>query len=150
MKRLVLDNFTLVEYEENNAQHKDVVSRIVLNDEDGYLRYLEQGIKLINQRKNENDINYCYIAYYNDYPVGYISIFYFSNAYRIIYGMLPEYRRQNLCALLLEEFSEKMLENNKIDELVLDIFPDNIGSIKVAELADYKQTDEFTHKRQKM
>lgn len=176
MKVLKLDNFILYEYDDSK-EHQDVINQIEATDPNNYLGSLRYAISKINQRKSENPNNYAFIAYYNNYPIGYISITYVDNQYQIAGGTLPQYRRQNLSSLLLDEFSEKILDyknvnkmiqkydsenalnsdiykeglsNVEVDELVLKIDPTNISSHKVAELLGYEQVDNTTFKRSRM
>lgn len=140
-----LENFILEEYNKNNNEHTEVIYN--LNKDQNVKKYLgniNYSIERISERKKENKYNKAFIPYYNNYPVGYISLSYINSEFQISYGILNEYRKQNLAALLLEEFSEYLLENYQdIEELILKIKEDNIGSIKVAELADYyKESNE--------
>lgn len=177
MKILKLDNFTLYEYNDSPA-HQEIIKQIELTDPNGYLGDIKYSIKRINQRKEDNPNNFVFIAYYQDeYPIGYISITSFENEYQVAAGTLKEYRRQNLSSLLLEEFSEKILDYKKvrenlekydlenelnkeiynegltnvdIDELTLKVHPTNIASHKVAGLNGYEQVDATTFRRRKM
>lgn len=173
MKTLKLDNFDLYEYD-NSLEHQEIIRRIEESDPNNYLGNIKYAITKINQRKQENPNNFVFIAYYNDYPIGYISITYLDNKYQVSAGTLPEYRKQNLSSLLLEEFSERILDyksikefiqkydngiNSKmyeegltkepIDELVLKIDSTNAASHKVVELVGYEQVDNTTFKRGK-
>lgn len=176
MKRLKLDNFDLYEYNDS-LEHQEVIRRIEMSDNNSYLGNIKYAITRINQRKHENPNNFVFIAYYNDYPMGYISLTYLDNQYQVSAGTLPEYRKQNLSSLLLEEFSERILDYKKVSEmiekfdskngyqkelykqgitdkeiaeLVLKIEPTNIASHKVAELVGYEQVDNTTFRRRKM
>lgn len=144
-----LENFILEEYNKNSNEHIEVISN--LNKDQNVKKYLgniNYSIERINERKKENKYNKAFISYYNNYPVGYISLSYIGSEFQISYGILNEYRKQNLAALLLEEFSEYLLENYQdIEELILKIKEDNIGSIKVAELADYYKESNEKYKR---
>lgn len=177
MKTLKLDNFTLYEYDYSN-EHKEIIKQIEATDANHYLGDIEYSIERINKRKTSNPNNYVFIAYYQDeYPIGYISITYLGGQYQVAAGTLPQFRRQNISSLLLEEFSERILDykevrknlekydtENKlnkeiyenglsdveIDDLVLKIHPTNIASHKVTELTGYEQVDTTTFKRSKM
>ena len=177
MKRLELDNFTLYEYNDSQ-EHQEIIKQIQDTDPNKYLGDIKYSINRINQRKYDNPNNFVFIAYYQDeYPIGYISITSFSGEYQVAAGTLKEYRRQNLSSLLLEEFSERILDykkvrenlekydtqneikkeiynnglsNVEIEELVLKIDPTNIASHKVVELTGYEQVDATTFKRRKM
>ena len=177
MKTLKLDNFTLYEYN-NSIEHQEIIRQIENTDPKNYLGSIKYLIQKINERKIENPNNYFFIAYYQDeYPMGFISITYLDNKYQISGGTLPQYRKQNLSSLLLEEFSERLLDYKKvrqviekydtenelnkeiydnglsdveIDELILKIDPTNVASHKVAELIGYEQVGYTTFRRRKM
>ena len=176
MKYLKLDNFDLYEYNDSK-EHQAVIEKIEASDPNNYLGNIKYAIKRINQRKIDNPNNFAFIAYYNDYPIGYISLTYVDSEYQISAGTLPEFRKQNLSSLLLEEFSERILDYKKvseminkfelsntnlkeiykegitekeIDKLVLKIDTTNEASHKVAELVGYEQVDNVTFKRNKM
>lgn len=146
-----LDNFILEEYDQNNREHREVISH--LGKDQGVKKYLgniNYSIEKINFRKNENFHNGAFIPYYNDYPIGYLSLSYIHDEYQISYGILSEFRKQNLASLLLEEFSDYLLSNDlEIDQLILKIEQDNIGSRKVADLAGYtpNSTTKYSRKR---
>lgn len=146
---LNLDNFILEEYDENF--HNNILNRLQAdNNAKKYLGDLKFSIMMIKKRKLENNINKFYIAYYNNYPIGFISITYKDKSYQISYSILNEYRNQNLGSLLLQEFSEAIFERYyNVNELILKIENDNIGSKKVADLAGYEQIDNntFTQRR---
>ena len=175
MKLLKLDNFDLYEYD-GFLEHQNVIKRIEETDPNRYLGNIKYAITKINQRKTENPNNFVFIAYYNDYPIGYISLTYVDKQYQVSAGTLPEFRRQNLSSLLLDEFSERILDykqiykmyekfepekedlkkiyedgltNKPIEELVLKIDTTNESSHKVVELVGYEQVDNTTFIRGK-
>lgn len=126
-----LDNFFLAEYDFQNINHRAVVIEIENADREKYLGDLEYHIARINQRREDNRCNHAYIAYYNDYPVGFITIYTESDTYQISYGVRPEKRGEYLGTLLLQEFSEKMFEvYPEIDKLTLIINNLNTSSKK--------------------
>lgn len=140
-----LDNFILKEYDKENIEHCNVIDTLDIDEKTqkfvGRTRTL---IQIINKRKEEEDYlhNNTYIAYYNDRPVGYISLTHKEDNYEVISGLLKEERNQHLGSLLLLEFSEKIFEEYKdIDKLTLKINSKNIGSIKCAELVGYKNEE---------
>lgn len=141
-----LDNFFLAEYDFQNVDHRTVALEIENADKEHYLGDLEYHIARINQRREDNRCNHAYIAYYNDYPVGFISIFTEADSYQISYGIRPEKRGEYLGALLLQEFSEKMFEvYPEIDKLTLVIKNPNEYSKKTADLVGYTQDDSIVH-----
>lgn len=135
-----LDNFILKEFQNFNNEHINIINELKVNEEiKKYLGNLDFMINAINKRKIENICNNIFIAYYNDYPIGIITLTYFDDTYQISYGILNKFRKQNLASLLLQEFSEKVFEIYDIEKLVLKINSDNIGSQKVALLAGYEK-----------
>lgn len=147
-----LDNFNLVEYDKNNVEHKTTVIEIS-NDSLGreYLGDLEYHIACINRRKEDNFLNYAYIAYYDENPVGFISIFSRETGYEVSYGLRPKYRGEYLGALLLQEFTEKIFESFKqVDEIKLFINNVNTGSKKTALLAGYEKKSSTTYAQRRV
>ena len=148
-----LDNFILKEYNEKNIEHSSIIDTLDLDEKSkNFIGRTRTLIQIINKRKEDEDYlhNNTYIAYYNDRPVGYISLTHKEDNYEIISGLLKEERNQHLGALLLLEFSEKVFEKYKdIDKLTLKINSKNLGSIKCAELVGYKHEnkDIYTMKR---
>lgn len=146
-----LDNFFLAEYDFQNIDHRTVIVEIENADKEHYLGNLEYHISRINQRREDNRCNHAYIAYYNDYPVGFISIFTEAGSYQISYGVRPEKRGEYLGALLLQEFSEKMFEvYPEIDKLTLIINNANTPSKMTADLARYTQENSVRHTQRRM
>lgn len=141
---LKLDNFILEEY--NHNIHSNILNKLQMDENTKkYLGDLRFAILMIEKRKLESNINNAYIAYYNDYPIGFISITYSEELYQISYSILPEYRKQNLGSLLLQEFSEVLFEKYaNINELTLKIKEHNIGSKSVANLSGFEQIDNET------
>lgn len=138
---VILDDFVLEEYNNSNLEHVEVIYE--LNKDLGTKKFLgdiNYNIMRIKARSEENSFNKAFIPYYNDYPVGYIALTYIKNEYQIIAGILPNFRKENMASLLLQEFSYYLLDNfEEIDELVLRIDEDNLGSQKVADLVGYKK-----------
>ena len=148
MMKIELDNFILEEYNEKNIEHRSTI--IELQNDLSSQKYLgDINYSLI--KLEENKKNKAYISYYNEVPIGYISLFVINNNYEISYGILPKYRKQNLGALLLEEFSEKLFDIYlDIDKLSLQINQSNIGSIKLAKLADFKKENSTKYSRERI
>ncbi len=93
--KIHLDNFVLEEYSKDNYEHIEVINK--LNSDDSVKRYLgniNYSIARIERRKTEDclskNINSAFISYYNDYPIGYISIYYKEGKHHISYGILCE------------------------------------------------------------
>lgn len=147
-----LDNFFLAEYDSENIDHKTVVIELE-NDSyaKNYLGNLSYHIERINQRKENNRCNHAYIAYYDDVPVGFISVYLEQEMYQISYGIVPEKRGEYLGALLLQEFSEEMFEEYpEINTLTLLINNLNTGSKKTANLAGYNHISGASHTMKRM
>lgn len=147
-----LDNFYLIAYNENEPTHQKVIEELYL-DHDGrkYLGSLDYQLQVIAKRKEENIHNNAYIAYYNEEPIGYISLTYKNDRYFISYGIRPTFRGEYLGSLLLQEFSEKLFAiYPDIDKLSLMIDNLNTGSKKTAFLAGYEQESENIYGQQRM
>jgi len=150
MRKLELDNFMLYEYNDS-AEHRYVIEQIESTDPNKFLGDIRLHIVMINKRKEENPLNCAYIAYYkglepiDDYPVGFMGLSYLDGCYQISGGTMPQFRKQNLSSLLLQEFSEKIIEITG-EEVVIKVDPNNIASQKVAGLVGYEQTNNTTYK----
>lgn len=146
---LKLDNFILEEY--NSSIHNDILDKLQIDQNTKkYLGDLKFAITMIKKRNLENTINKAYIAYYNNYPIGLITISYIEESYQISYAILPEYRKQNLGSLLLQEFGEALFEKySNIDELTLKIKEHNTGSKNVAKLAGFEESAKETFTQQR-
>ena len=146
-----LDNFFLAEYDPRNIDHKTVIIKLENADlKDKYLGNLEYHIEKTNKRREYNRCNHAYISYYDDIPIGFISIYTENDSYQISYGIIPERRQEYLGALLLQEFSEKMYEvYPEIGNLTLTIKPNNEASRKLAKLVGFERqnTVKYTQRR---
>lgn len=151
MTNLKLDNFDLIKFDFNNEEHNLVIRKLCDKNKSNYLGDLFYSIALIRKRQEENYYNEAYIAYYNDYPIGFISLSYKNSAYEISYGILKEYRNQHLGTLLLDEFSEVLFNNYEdINNLTLVINKNNIASIKLANMASYESDTKDNYTRHRM
>lgn len=148
-----LDNFALEEYSSYNKEHVEVVFE--LNQDQSTKEFLGDVYYTIARTEKRHDddpshYNIAFIPYYNDYPIGYISLVYLHQEYQVIYGILEKFRKQNLGALLLEEFSEYFLDRySDIDSLNLEIKEDNLGSRQVADLVGYRQDSSTKYSRKR-
>lgn len=152
MKPIELENFTLIEYDINNIEHYDLITKIN-STENGkkYLGNLHYAIQRIYQRRENNPYNIPFIVYYLDEPIGFISLSYIDNSYQISYGITSEYQGQYLGSELLMEFSELLFQMYPdIDKLTLKIEPSNIGSIKLANKVGYVLDSENTYTQKRM
>lgn len=140
-----LDNFFLAGYDFQNDDHRMIVMELEEDDKKNgtnYIKDLEYHFAMINHRREDNRCNQAYIAYYNDYPVGFIAITKKDDIYEISYGIRPEKRGEYLGAMLLQEFSEKMFEvYPEIDKLTLIVNDLNTPSKKTADLVGYSLDD---------
>lgn len=148
---IYLDNFVLEEYNQSNSEHVYVIDE--LNKDQNTKKFLgnvNYTIERTMDRRIDNPYNIPFIPYYNNYPVGYISLVYIHDEYQVIMGILGQFRKQNLGALLLEKFSDYFLFHySDIDSLHLKIEEDNIGSRKVANLVGYHQDSSTKYSRKR-
>ena len=135
-----LDNFDLEEYSQYNPLHQEVLSQV-----DSQLRskLFLGDVNLIAQRTDEryqeNFKDRFYIAFYNDEPIGFITLNLMGDKYEISSGIIPAFQKQHLGPLLLQEFSEAIFNKYyDIDKLYLHINEKNIAGQKSAELAGYE------------
>lgn len=149
MKRLQLDNFILEEYNDSNVEHKAAIKE--LDNENSFLGSVTRSIEKLNNEKEEKKLNQdcAYVAYYENHPIGFISISTSKDKYVIRYGILPIYRKKHLGFLLLQQFSNKMFEQPNIDELTLFINNTNTASKKIANLVGYEQITNVRYEKHK-
>ena len=121
-----LDSFILEKYDSSRKLHQEIVTSLMRSQNSEYLGNIHYMIESIYKRK-ANDfrhLNEVFIAYYNDYPIGLISITYLNERQEISIGILEKYRHQYLGSLLTFEFMEKIFELypdiNKLYEVVDD------------------------------
>lgn len=139
-----LDFFELQEYSDKNTEHRTVIIEL-FNDKSSkqYLGNLSYSIDRINERKQQNELNYAFIAYRKDIPIGYISITTKGQNHEISYGIRPKYRGENLGMLLLQDFTDHIfLKYKNINELCLIINKTNTYSKNTAILAGYDEIGE--------
>ncbi|MBD9074375.1 N-acetyltransferase [bacterium] len=110
-----------------------------------YLGNIHYMIESIYKRK-ANDfrhLNEVFIAYYNDYPIGLISITYLNERQEISIGILEKYRHQYLGSLLTFEFMEKIFElYPDINELYEVVDDKNSNSQKLVQRIGGESTKE--------
>ena len=139
---MILDNFRLEDYNAFKYEHKCVVEELTCK----YLGDLNLLLKNIKEDNDNNIYGAFYIAYYNDYPIGMISISNNGGKYFISAGILKEYRGYHMAALLLDEFTEKAFDcYEKIDYIYLSIDEKNYASINTAMLVGYENVGENTY-----
>lgn len=131
-----LDSFILEKYDSSRKLHQEIVTSLMQSQNSEYLGNIYYMIESIYKRK-ANDfrhLNEVFIAYYNDYPVGLISITYLNERQEISIGILEKYRHQYLGSLLTFEFMEKIFElYPDINELYEVVDGKNINSQKMAK-----------------
>jgi len=143
-----LDNFMLEKYNPFKIEHRCVITELE-NDVSAnrYLGDLNLFYRNIMNDKEEGYFANLYIANYNNYPIGFISINVNDNKYYIASGLLKEFRGYHLAALLLQEFSEKIFEvRPEINNLYLSINEKNFASRKTAQLVGYEQENTIRYK----
>ena len=146
-----LDNFDLVEFDKFSSEHRNVIERIYSK----YLGNINYMIDRINFRKEDDYAhNRFFIAYYNDRPIGFISITRKDFGYEVSSGLVPEERGYYLGPMLLQEFSEEIFNSMPdVHQLVLKISPTNIkgqsSAIRAGYVQDENDKETFIQKRGK-
>ncbi len=136
-----LKSFRLENYSDSKQEHRSIIIQL-WNDKlsHKYLYDLSKEIELLNELYIYDKKNKAFIVYYEDKPIGYISLMSVDNKCTISYGLIPEYRGKHLCTNLLREFTYEVLKTYEdINKLSLIICNDNIGSQKVAKNAGYEK-----------
>lgn len=131
-----LDSFILEKYDSSRKLHQEIVTSLMQSQNSEYLGNIHYMIESIYKRKINDlrHLNEVFIAYYNDYPIGLISITYLNERQEISIGILEKYRHQYLGSLLTFEFMEKIFElYPDINELYGVIDGKNINSQKMAK-----------------
>jgi len=131
-----LDSFILEKYYSSRKLHQEIITSLMQSQNSEYLGNIHYMIESIYKRKayDFRHLNEVFIAYYNDYPVGLISITYLNERQEISIGILEKYRHQYLGSLLTFEFMEKIFElYPDINELYGVIDGKNINSQKMAK-----------------
>lgn len=131
-----LDSFILEKYDSSRKLHQEIITSLMQSQNSEYLGNIHYMIESIYKRKayDFRHLNEVFIAYYNDYPVGLISITYLNERQEISIGILEKYRHQYLGSLLTFEFMEKIFElYPDINELYGVIDGKNINSQKMAK-----------------
>ena len=151
MCHMKLDNFILESYN-NLPEHQRVIDSLMKSDVHSYLGNIYYMIQNIYKRKEEYPLtlNEFYIAYYNDYPVGIVSITYMNEREEMSCGILPQFEHQHLGSLLLLEFTEKIFAlNPSLDSLYSVIDKKNIASQRmVLNTGGHKENETtFMHHR---
>lgn len=151
-----LDNFILENFSEYNQEHKwikeemlnDPVTRKYIGDIDRII------YKLNSVNKLESPLNEFLVIKYGEEDYGYnpCGIAFLETKYDdkgtpkiyISYSLLKKYRGKNLGKLFLYEFSEELfIMNPEIEELYVEIDPQNVASIKAANFVGYEANDEY-------
>ena len=146
-----LEHFLLKLYNKEDNIHNQIIDKIQKDDlNNEYLGNIYSMINKIEKRKEDDFLhNNTYIVYYNDKPIGYISLTHNNDDYEIIAGLIPEERNKHLGSLLLKEFTHSIFnEYKRIDKLTLKIDDKNIGSIKSALNVGYiKENNKYINRR---
>ena len=140
-----LDSFTLEKYDSSRKLHQEIVTSLMQSQNSEYLGNIHYMIESIYKRK-ANDfrhLNEVFIAYYNDYPIGLISITYLNERQEISIGILEKYRHQYLGSLLTFELMEKIFElYPDINELYEVVDDKNSNSQKLVQRIGGESTKE--------
>ena len=148
-----LDSFILEKYDSSRKLHQEIVASLMQSQNSEYLGNIHYMIESIYKRK-ANDfrhLNEVFIAYYNDYPIGLISITYLNERQEISIGILEKYRHQYLGSLLTFEFMEKIFELypdiNELYEVVDDKNSDSQKLVQRIGGEETKQKGTFMMRR---
>lgn len=140
-----LDSFILEKYDSSRKLHQEIVTSLMQSQNSEYLGNIHYMIESIYKRKTNDfrHLNEVFIAYYNDYPIGLISITYLNERQEISIGILEKYRHQYLGSLLTFEFMEKIFElYPDINELYEVVDDKNSNSQKLVQRIGGESTKE--------
>ncbi len=140
-----LDSFILEKYDSSRKLHQEIVTSLMQSQNSEYLGNIHYMIESIYKRKANDfrNLNEVFIAYYNDYPIGLISITYLNERQEISIGILEKYRHQYLGSLLTFEFMEKIFElYPDIKELYEVVDDKNSNSQKLVQRIGGESTKE--------
>lgn len=140
-----LDSFILEKYDSSRKLHQEIVTSLMRSQNSEYLGNIHYMIESIYKRKANDfrNLNEVFIAYYNDYPIGLISITYLNERQEISIGILEKYRHQYLGSLLTFEFMEKIFElYPDINELYEVVDDKNSNSQKLVQRIGGESTKE--------
>ncbi len=147
-----LNSFYLESYIDIKNSHRFVIdqleddhdAKIFLGNLGGYIN------KVLNRKEEDILYNDVYIAYYQDHPIGFISLTHEKDIYEIASGVLKEARGKHLGALLLREFTQKVFETcPRIDKLTLIIKNSNTRAIKTAISVGYQFDGQYYSQKRK-
>ena len=141
-----LSTYKLEEYDLKNIDHKSTLINL-FNDKDTF-KYMGNILSFTESIiTSTDDISNIYIAYLDQKPVGFVSIYFLGEKYEICYAILPSERNKNIASTLLGEFTDFIFRNYPIDDLYLYINRENESSIKVAIKNDYVQNGIVEYKK---
>ena len=135
-----LDNFKLEVYTDNSAEHRQVIAALQREDVNKVYGDLSYFIMKTKRRGQANYRDEVFIPYYNDCPIGFAALYTSNERVFTTCGLLEEFKNQNLEALLLSEFSEKLFESYNFENLSLSVDPRNAAEIAMAQLAGFEQS----------
>lgn len=139
-----LPHFILKEYHSKNVRDQNQLNQLKKDEK------INHYVGEILEDEEINDV--IYFVYKEDHFIGFITILdSIDHVKQLAYGILPEYRNHKYSILLLNEFSDYLLEIKKQYELLhLWFEKDNLPSITAAKHCGYqKETDYLYIKRKK-
>jgi RimJ/RimL family protein N-acetyltransferase len=146
-----LDYFDLEPYSNLNTNHKNLISELMMDKKvQEFLGDIRFMIQMIYKRREENHIDNMYMVKRNGVYLGFISLSIIQDRYEVSIGLLPKFRGENLGYLLTQDFCDNVfLEYPNVNELYAKINPNNIGSIKTAELSGFVKDEDgrFVYRR---
>ena len=88
LDKVYLDNFVLEDYDEFDYNHKCTIMELSDDiDARNYLYDVKGKMDAVKRRSEDNPLNLAYVAFYNDYPIGIITLSYINREYYISYGI---------------------------------------------------------------
>lgn len=148
MEFIGLQHFNLESYNEQDDNHAKII-KLLNDDEETYEFFFEINYMAFNysEFKSSNAGNEFYVAFYDEVPIGVLSSLVLQGENHLGVAIIPSMRGLNLSSMLLKEFSEHLfLKNPNVNNVYVQIHPQNIGSIKNALKAGF-QYEEDTNVR---
>lgn len=140
-KNLTLLHFNYELYDNSNKNHLDFFDELWQDEETQ--KYLYNKDEFINNIINgTNEYDCIYLVKIDKELIGFVSIYYSDNTYKISDGILPRYREKGYSTKLLNEFSSYIFSSTNIDTLYSYIDKNNTSSINSVLKNGFVQTDE--------
>lgn len=144
---LILENITLLVYNNNNEKHNQVLDKFNNESKSQYIHDINERIKDSKNRKSfPFDIGFLVII--NNDIVGYMFISKkINDEVYLESSLLKEYRGKKYGRIILNDVSNYLMNEYNIRSIVLDIDPSNTPSIRTAISCGYEIDEEEYLKR---